>query len=414
MPSCIKVGARSSPLSRRQVEEVAEALQIELSPLFLETQGDLDQTTSLRSLGKSNFFTDTLDHALLEGHCRIAIHSAKDLPEPLEEGLTLVALTRGLSNRDSLVLRDGDHLRPGMRIATSSERREVATAALCPRLTFVDIRGTIDERIDLLEKRVVDGVVIAEAALIRLNLTHLNTLPLPGPTTPYQGQLAIIARTGDREMEELFAPIDVRQDHRILYLGLDPSSHHLRGKIIHTPLIEIVPRQFSPVEIDRFTHLLFTSKSAVSLFPNVGRCATIAVGRATAHALRKRAIEPLLVAEEESSEGIIAELEKLSLKGARLLWPHSSLSRRLIPNYLEERQIPFEELILYDTLPRRPESLPDLNSIDEIAFTSPSTVAAFFQFYGALPEGKAIWTQGAITRCALERELLKERTTSTK
>lgn len=409
MPFSIKVGARPSPLSRRQVAEVEQALGIKLTPLFLQTRGDLDQATSLRTLEKSNFFTDTVDEALLQGHCQIAIHSAKDLPQPLQEGLTLVALTRGLSDRDSLVLRQGETLSPGMRIATSSKRREKAAAKLCQGLTFVDIRGPIEARIDALEKRVVDGVVIAEAALIRLNLTHLNRLPLPGATVPYQGQLAVVARTGDREMEELFAQIDVRQDHRILYLGLDPSSHHLRGKIVHTPLIEIIPRQVGPVEIDRFTHLLFTSKSAVSLFPNVGRCATVAVGSATAHALRKRGIEPILVAEEESSEGIIAALETLPLEGASLLWPHSSLSRRLIPNYLSERQIPFEEIILYDTLPRRPEELPDLSSIDEIAFTSPSTVAAFFQFYGALPEGKSIWTQGATTRCALERELLQER-----
>ena len=75
-------------------------------------------------------------------------------------------------------------------------------------LTFVDIRGTIEKRFEKLFRKEVDGVVVAMAALIRLKLTHLNTLPLPGETASLQGRLAVVARKNDHEMQELFAPID--------------------------------------------------------------------------------------------------------------------------------------------------------------------------------------------------------------
>ncbi len=72
----------------------------------------------------------------------------------------------------------------------------------------VDIRGAIEKRLELLEQKEVEGVVVAEAALIRLGLTHLNRLKLPGQTAPLQGKLSIIARSEDEEMRTLFACLD--------------------------------------------------------------------------------------------------------------------------------------------------------------------------------------------------------------
>lgn len=217
MPSYpIVVGARISSLSQAQVGEVLCAIRVHhpevaFHQLLIPTKGDKDLSTSLRTLEKTNFFTAEVDELLLEGLCRIAIHSAKDLPEPLPAGLCIVALTQGVDSTDALVFRPNeslDTLPSGAIVATSSDRREEAVRKLRSDLHFVDVRGTIEERLRKLEIREADAVVVAEAALIRLGLTHLSRMSLPGETTPHQGQLAIMAREHDQEMKRLFACLD--------------------------------------------------------------------------------------------------------------------------------------------------------------------------------------------------------------
>jgi hydroxymethylbilane synthase len=215
----ITVGARGSHLSRVQCDEVLQELRqhhphVLFHPIWVETTGDKDLKTSLRTLDKTDFFTKEIDQLQLAGQCRIGIHSAKDLPDPLPRGLVLAALTKGVDPSDSLVLQNGATLQTlpqKARIGTSSARRDQNIRALRPDLICVDIRGTIQARLDLLDRGVVDGLVIAEAALIRLKLTDRTRLPLPGERAPLQGQLAIIALEKDAEMEQLFACIDTRQ-----------------------------------------------------------------------------------------------------------------------------------------------------------------------------------------------------------
>lgn len=219
IPFSLIVAARRSPLSLVQVREVEAEMRtfhptLSFQCLFVDTQGDKDQTTSLRTLDKTDFFTKEIDALLLECACRIAIHSAKDLPEPLPAGLTLAALTQGLNSADVLVLRENvqfHELPPKSIVATSSERRENAVKLLRDDLSFIDIRGTIGQRLAKLETGEVDGVVIAEAALIRLGLTHLNRIRLPGDTVPLQGKLAVVVRHDDEEMIHLFSCIDSRK-----------------------------------------------------------------------------------------------------------------------------------------------------------------------------------------------------------
>ena len=211
----LRVAARRSPLSQVQTREVEQELQqyhphIHFEPVYQVSHGDQDRTTSLRSLGKTDFFTREIDALVLSGDCDIAIHSAKDLPDPLPEGLSLVCLTRGLDSSDSLVFRAAESLnslRSGACIATSSTRREEAVRQLRSDLIFRDIRGTIEERLAVVDQGEADGVVIAEAALIRLGLTHRSRIRLPGSTTPLQGQLAVVAKQESLKVKELFAPM---------------------------------------------------------------------------------------------------------------------------------------------------------------------------------------------------------------
>ncbi len=266
----ISVGARSSPLSRAQVTEVLTELrqyypEIAFETTLVTTTGDHDQKTSLRTLDKTDFFTKEIDHLLLNRECRIGVHSAKDLPDPIPDGLSIIAVTEGVDSSDSLVLPPGCTLKPGDTIATSSERREESVRQLCSDLNFVDIRGTIGQRLEKLNDGKIQGVVIAEAALIRLGWTHLNRITLPGTTTPGQGQLAVLARKNDQEIQDFFECIDSRK--KCLYLGLDIPQNTLTTRYVHCPIIKIVPRKIETYpEIASFTHVIFTSKTSVKIF----------------------------------------------------------------------------------------------------------------------------------------------------
>ena len=214
----ITVGARRSPLAQVQVREVLSELRqyhprIEFDVISVDTLGDKDRQTSLRSLDKTDFFTREIDRMQLDLNCRISIHSAKDLPDTLAKGLVIAALTKGLDPADSLVMRQDETLellKPGSIIATSSERREEAVRSLRSDLSFIDLRGTIAERLSKLETGEADGVVVAEAALLRLGLQHVNRIKLAMFPAQYQGQLAIVVREGDEEMMSLFKCIDSR------------------------------------------------------------------------------------------------------------------------------------------------------------------------------------------------------------
>jgi hydroxymethylbilane synthase len=220
----IVVAARSSALSRVQVQEVLLELHafypdVYFTSHLVTTTGDKDLLTSLKNMDKTNFFTKEIDQMLLEKKCRIAIHSAKDLPEPLPRGLKCIALTKGVDSSDVLVFREGDSLsklQENAKIATSSLRREEMIKDLCTDFLCVDIRGTIEERLKKLDRGEVDALVIAEAALIRLGLTSRNRIQLPGPSALYQGQLAVVSREEDQEMVDLFSCIDVRNKEAIL------------------------------------------------------------------------------------------------------------------------------------------------------------------------------------------------------
>lgn len=213
----VTIAARASKLSRTQVQEVYQELlqyhsTVVFIPTWVTTTGDKKLDISLRCLDKTDFFTKEIDILVLQGDVDVGIHSAKDLPEPLPQGLARVALTRGIDPSDVLVLKAEmtlDTLPPNPIIATSSVRREINVGQLLPHARFVDIRGTIEQRLGKLDSGDIDGVVVAKAALIRLQL-DVNYVLLPGETTALQGQLAVIARKDDTKMRELFSCLDVQ------------------------------------------------------------------------------------------------------------------------------------------------------------------------------------------------------------
>ena len=120
--------------------------------LKFETAGDKDKTTPLTK-SRDDFFTDAIDQALLEGKADIAIHSAKDLPQNLHEDLKIFALTKGLDDKDAWVSRvHWKDLPPKAKVGTSSVLRQKQILQMRPDVTIVNIRGTINERLQLVKE----------------------------------------------------------------------------------------------------------------------------------------------------------------------------------------------------------------------------------------------------------------------
>lgn len=214
---------------------------------------------------------------------------------------------------------------------------------------------------------------------------------------------------------------------QILYTGLKVPNQYQNetaSRVIHCPLIKIVPKAWDDPFIQEalhklpsYTHLIFTSQNGVSIFfdyaqkqnislKEIAKKQCIAVGKKTADQLRSYGITRLLTAIEETAEGVITLLEQLDLKNAYLFWPHSARSRNLLLTWMQKRHLPHCACPFYDTITHKPTLLPDLSLYDEIIFTSPSTIDAFIEVFGRIPQGKQLTCIGPITQSRLETEVL--------
>lgn len=216
----IRVCARDSKLSQTQVVEIYKSLQnfypeVVFDLSILKTKGDIDLKTSLTHMDKTDFFTKELDELILEKKVDIAIHSAKDLPDPLHPKLDIFALTLGVDPTDVLLLKENQSilsLKKNARIGTSSKRREEMIKKLREDFVAQDIRGTIEERIRQLNQDQIEGLIIAKAALIRLDLLHLNWVSLKGGFAQNQGRLAVVGLKENLMMKELFHCLHLDQE----------------------------------------------------------------------------------------------------------------------------------------------------------------------------------------------------------
>ncbi|HEX3606054.1 MAG TPA: hydroxymethylbilane synthase [Candidatus Dormibacteraeota bacterium] len=176
-PSTLRLATRGSALARVQTELAARALAgAGAGPtemVVLRTRGDVEAETPASRMTGDGWFTSELEAALVERRADAAVHSAKDLPSQLGQGLVLAAHLERADARDALVTRDGaglDSLPAGARVATSSPRREAFLRALRPDLEVVPIRGNVDTRLRRLEEGRCDALVLACAGLDRLGL----------------------------------------------------------------------------------------------------------------------------------------------------------------------------------------------------------------------------------------------------
>lgn len=167
------LATRKSPLALRQTEMVAAHLQtslgVETELLKIVTTGDRQTDWSLEKKGGKGLFTSELEAALLRGEADVAVHSTKDLPGDMPEGLAIAGYLPRADTRDVLVLRAGVAM-PKI-LATGSPRRRLQIAKLYPGVEFTEIRGNVDTRLKKIgEQHVADGTILASAGLNRLGI----------------------------------------------------------------------------------------------------------------------------------------------------------------------------------------------------------------------------------------------------
>lgn len=227
LAATLVIGTRGSPLALAQAHETqsrlgrAHGLPVERLPLsIIKVTGDQIQDRPLSEAGGKGLFTKELDIALLEGAIDLAVHSAKDLPTALPEGLVVAGYLPREDVRDAFIAKSVGHWRDlprGAVVGSASLRRQAQLRRLRPDLTLTLLRGNVGTRLAKLDRGEVDATLLAMAGLNRLGLTEHVTavldiddfLPAVG-----QGAIAIAARAGDERVLEALRPI------------LDPATGH--------------------------------------------------------------------------------------------------------------------------------------------------------------------------------------------
>jgi hydroxymethylbilane synthase len=215
--SRLRIGTRGSPLALAQARMVQAALAgqgAEAAIEVIRTSGDRIQDRPLAEAGGKGLFTKEIEEALLAGAIDLAVHSAKDMPTMLPEGLMLAACLPREDVRDAFIGRKAASLRDlpqGAVVGTASLRRQAMVKRLRPDVSVVPLRGNVETRLRKLEAGEVDATLLALAGLKRLGLAEKATalldvqdfLPAVG-----QGAITIEARIDDTRTREFLAKID--------------------------------------------------------------------------------------------------------------------------------------------------------------------------------------------------------------
>ncbi|KAG2487675.1 hypothetical protein HYH03_013675 [Edaphochlamys debaryana] len=226
-PRPLVIATRGSKLALEQTRQVQQLLHaaaqlrgevLQLSTVELKTTGDNSPTAPLRSLG-AGAFADAVDDAVASGAADMGVHSLKDCPSTLPEGLLLAACLPRADPRDCLIAGDEGvrslrDLVPGSRVGTSSSRRAAQIRHSFPHLQVVELRGNVDARLQRIRAREISATVLARAGIQRLGLEEevgarvLSTDEmLPAAC---QGAVGVVCREGDAWVAEQLAAISHR------------------------------------------------------------------------------------------------------------------------------------------------------------------------------------------------------------
>lgn len=216
----IIIGSRTSPLARQQVKifinhslkKNKNLFRTSFEELFIKTEGDKKLNNKISKLGNKGLFTKEIDIAQLENKIDISIHSSKDLPYKIPDGLVIAGYLKREDYRDAIIgdkKLDLNTLKKNAVVGTSSIRREIQLLKIRPDIRVKIIRGNVETRIRKVREGQFDATLLAMAGLKRLNIKG-NIMPLEIrdfiPAVG-QGAIAMIARQNDKEIINLIRSI---------------------------------------------------------------------------------------------------------------------------------------------------------------------------------------------------------------
>ncbi len=219
--STLRIGSRGSALALWQAEHARARIQ-QLDPqctveiVIIQTTGDRISDVALSRIGDKGLFTKELDRAILTGQIDLAVHSLKDVPTRLADGLVLSAVLERVDPRDALVVAPGRAARlhdlpAGARVGTSSLRRRAQLLALRPDLVIEDLRGNLDTRLARVAAAKYDAAVLALAGLQRLGFQERVAEVLDAPAwlpAAGQGALGVTTNLADQAVCALIQQLD--------------------------------------------------------------------------------------------------------------------------------------------------------------------------------------------------------------
>jgi hydroxymethylbilane synthase len=222
----LRIGTRGSALAVWQTERVRSLLAAAghaSERVEIKTTGDLTPEVPLSRIGSRALFTKQIDDALLQGRVDLAVHSLKDLPSTLPDGIAIAAVAEREDPRDALVARDGldwESLPRGAMVGTSSLRRRAQLLHHRPDLRVADLRGNVDTRLAKLDRNPEwSAIVLATAGLVRLGLEQRISQRLaPDLLLPAPGQGALA--------------VTVRSDDQTVFTAVRKATHHLASALL--------------------------------------------------------------------------------------------------------------------------------------------------------------------------------------
>jgi hydroxymethylbilane synthase len=216
----LKIGTRGSPLALWQANEVRARLAAahglsagEIEVCAFKTSGDRIQDQSLKEFGGKGLFTKEIEEALLAGQVRMAVHSMKDMPTVLPDGLEIACILEREDVRDAFLSPSAESLTglpEGAKVGTSSLRRQAQIRKARPDLQVVEFRGNVETRLRKLSEGIADATLLAFAGLKRLGKTeHITALIDTDDILPAvaQGAICIEIRAADDATRAFLAPL---------------------------------------------------------------------------------------------------------------------------------------------------------------------------------------------------------------
>ena len=234
----IKIGTRGSKLALWQADWVRSAIEADgenkVELVIIKTKGDKILDVPLAKVGGKGLFVKEIEEALLDGRIDLAVHSMKDMPSEIPDGLRIGAIPKREDPRDVLISRKGlgfSELPRGAKIGTSSLRRSAQLLCKRPDINISPLRGNLDTRLKKLEIEKLDAIILAAAGVKRLGLEERITeyldedvmLPAVG-----QGALCIETRENDPEIEKIISRLE-HYETRTVVLGERAFLNRLEG-----------------------------------------------------------------------------------------------------------------------------------------------------------------------------------------